>query len=112
MHVAGQGRGEHHSQTLGAECAEQNFSLCYTGTGVGGDRHLVTAPPPPGGGRPDIRGGGLQGGWGVVCKTFECLVCDPLYDTDHNVVFLLLLHFVWETRRLFPKGDWRGRNCR
>ena len=30
--------------------AEENFSLGDTGTGVGGDRHLVTPPPPKGGG--------------------------------------------------------------
>ena len=34
-------------ETLGAE---ENFCLGYTGTGIGGGRHLVTAPPPPWGG--------------------------------------------------------------
>ena len=33
-------------ETLGAKGAENFFSVGYTGTGVQGDRHLVTAPPP------------------------------------------------------------------
>ena len=50
-----------------AKGAEENYSLSYTGTGVGGwgDRHLVTVPPSHGGDRPDIKGGGdCKGGGG------------------------------------------------
>ena len=38
--------------------------LGYTGTGVGGDRHLVTVPCPHWGDRPDIRGGVMTRGGG------------------------------------------------
>ena len=37
-------------EILGTEGAEENFSLGYTRTGVGGDRHLVTVPRGLGGG--------------------------------------------------------------
>ena len=50
-----------HTHTRGPE---ENFSLGHTGTGVEGDCHLVTIPPPRGGDRPNIRGG-LQGGGGT-----------------------------------------------
>ena len=52
-------------ETLGSKGAEENFSLGYTGTGVGGNRHLVTVPPPPRGGTGlTLRGGGITRGAG------------------------------------------------
>ena len=75
--------GDHHlaqkaQEIPGAEGAEENFSLGYTGTGVGGDRHLVTAPPPPPwGDQPDIRGGGDSKGAGIERSVWGPITWSP-----------------------------------
>ena len=62
-------RGDRHlaqkaQETLGAE---ENISPGYTGTGVGGgDRHLVTPPPPRGGTGLTLGGGDYKGGRGYM----------------------------------------------
>ena len=51
-------------ETLRTEGAEENLSLGYTGTGVGGGRHLETPPPQWGGASLTIGGGITRGGGG------------------------------------------------